>query len=85
MAIENELRRTPTPFTPRGKDNLSAWIVARNDEPHLGELVVYRFPRQRLVFGPNHCRSYADVLLVLPIVLGLLGSSLARLYLAVCL
>ncbi len=41
------------PFTPRGKDNLSAWIVARNDGPHLGELVVYRFPRQRLVFGPT--------------------------------
>jgi uncharacterized membrane protein (UPF0182 family) len=42
-----------TPFTPRGKDNLSAWIVARNDGPHLGDLVVYRFPRQRLVFGPT--------------------------------
>ncbi len=42
-----------TPFTPRGKDNLSAWMVARNDGEHLGELVVYRFPRQRLVFGPT--------------------------------
>ena len=41
-----------TPFTPRQKDNLSAWMVARNDGEHLGELVVYRFPRQRLVFGP---------------------------------
>ncbi|MGD2136258.1 MAG: UPF0182 family protein, partial [Gemmatimonadales bacterium] len=42
-----------TPFTPRGKDNLSAWMVARNDGEHLGELVVYRFPRQSLVFGPT--------------------------------
>ena len=41
-----------TPFTPRQKDNLSAWMVARNDGEHFGELVVYRFPRQRLVFGP---------------------------------
>jgi uncharacterized membrane protein (UPF0182 family) len=41
------------PFTPRGKDNLSAWMVARNDGDRLGELVVYRFPRQRLVFGPT--------------------------------
>ncbi|MBE0594029.1 MAG: UPF0182 family protein, partial [Gemmatimonadales bacterium] len=41
------------PFTPRGKDNLSAWMVARNDGARLGELVVYRFPRQRLVFGPT--------------------------------
>ncbi len=41
-----------TPFTPRQKDNLSAWMVARNDGERYGELVVYRFPRQRLVFGP---------------------------------
>ncbi len=42
-----------TPFTPRGKDNLSAWMVARNDGDHYGQLVVYRFPRQSLVFGPT--------------------------------
>jgi uncharacterized membrane protein (UPF0182 family) len=41
------------PFTPRQKDNLAAWMVARNDGPHLGKLAVYRFPRQSLVFGPN--------------------------------
>jgi uncharacterized membrane protein (UPF0182 family) len=42
-----------TPFTPRQKDNLAAWMVARNDGEHYGELVVYRFPRQSLVFGPT--------------------------------
>jgi len=41
------------PFTPRQKDNLAAWIVARNDGPNYGKLAVYRFPRQSLVFGPN--------------------------------
>ena len=41
------------PFTPREKDNLAAWMVARNDGAHYGELVIYRFPRQSLVFGPN--------------------------------
>jgi uncharacterized membrane protein (UPF0182 family) len=41
------------PFTPRGKDNLSAWMVARNDGERYGEIVVYRFPRQSLVFGPT--------------------------------
>ena len=41
------------PFTPRQKDNLAAWIVARNDGPHYGRLVAYRFPRQSLVFGPT--------------------------------
>ncbi|USN53848.1 MAG: UPF0182 family protein [Candidatus Nomurabacteria bacterium] len=40
------------PFTPRGKDNLSAWMVARNDGQHYGQLVVYRFPKQKLVYGP---------------------------------
>ncbi len=42
-----------TPFTPRGKDNLAAWMVARNDGPHYGKLRVYQFPRQSLVFGPR--------------------------------
>jgi len=41
------------PYTPRQKDNLAAWIVARNDGPNYGKLTVYRFPRQSLVFGPN--------------------------------
>ncbi|HSW39620.1 MAG TPA: UPF0182 family protein [Acidobacteriota bacterium] len=41
------------PFTPGRKDNLSAWMVARSDGEHYGRLVVYRFPKQRLVFGPR--------------------------------
>ena len=41
------------PFTPQGKDNLSAWMVARNDGEFYGQLVVYRFPKQKLVFGPK--------------------------------
>src|SRR6266576_251375 len=40
------------PFTPRGKDNLASWMVARNDGEHYGQLVVYRFPKQSLVYGP---------------------------------
>ena len=42
-----------TPFTPQGKDNLAAWMVVRNDGEHYGQLIVYRFPRQSLVFGPT--------------------------------
>jgi hypothetical protein len=41
------------PFTPRQKDNLAAWMVARNDGEQYGKLVEYRFPRQSLVFGPT--------------------------------
>ncbi|HEX5177890.1 MAG TPA: UPF0182 family protein [Gemmatimonadaceae bacterium] len=42
-----------TPFTPRGKDNLAAWMVARMDGAHYGQLMVYRFPKQSLVYGPK--------------------------------
>ncbi|MCK4454227.1 UPF0182 family protein [Candidatus Parcubacteria bacterium] len=53
------------PFTPRGKDNLSAWMVARNDKEFYGQLVVYRFPKQKLVFGPrqitNRINQDADI------------------------
>ncbi len=41
------------PFTPRGKDNLASWMVARNDGAHYGQLVLYRFPKQSLVYGPT--------------------------------
>jgi len=41
------------PFTPRAKDNLSAWMVARNDGQQYGKLVIYRFPKDKLVFGPK--------------------------------
>jgi len=40
------------PFTPRGKNNLAAWMVARNDGANYGKLRVYRFPKQSLVYGP---------------------------------
>ncbi len=41
------------PFTPRAKDNLSAWMVAKNDGEQYGKLIAYRFPKDKLVFGPK--------------------------------
>ncbi len=41
------------PFTPRRKDNLAAWMVARSDGAHYGQLAVFQFPKQTLVFGPR--------------------------------
>ena len=41
------------PFTPSGKSNLSAWMVARSDGDDYGKLAVYTFPKQRLVYGPS--------------------------------
>jgi len=41
------------PFTPRSKDNLASWMVARSDGENYGRLLVYRFPKQKLVYGPK--------------------------------
>jgi len=45
------------PFTPRGKDNLAAWMVARNDGAEYGRLRVYQLPRQSLIFGPTQIEN----------------------------
>ncbi len=45
------------PFTPASRENMVAWMAARNDAPHYGELLVYRFPKERNVFGPMQVES----------------------------
>jgi uncharacterized membrane protein (UPF0182 family) len=41
------------PFTPRGKNNLAAWMVARSDGDQYGKLLVFQFPKQKVIFGPS--------------------------------
>ncbi len=41
------------PFTPSRKDNLAAWMVARSDPDRYGQLEVFEFPRQTVVYGPR--------------------------------
>lgn len=48
------------PFTPSRKDNMSAWLAASCDDPHYGKLIVYRFPKQKLVFGPRQIEARID-------------------------
>jgi uncharacterized membrane protein (UPF0182 family) len=45
------------PYTPRDKKNMIAWLSARNDPQGFGELVVYNFPKQSLVFGPEQVQA----------------------------
>ncbi|PUU94529.1 UPF0182 family protein [Halanaerobium sp.] len=49
-----------TPFTPSNRDNMVAWMAARNDGEHYGELFTYRFPKDQLVYGPNQIESRID-------------------------
>jgi hypothetical protein len=41
------------PFTPRQKDNLAAWMVARSDGENYGRLVAFQFPKQKVIYGPR--------------------------------
>ncbi len=45
------------PFTPRQKDNMAAWMVARSDGDNYGKLVVYQFGKQKLIYGPKQINN----------------------------
>ncbi len=45
------------PYTPQQRTNLVAWLAARSDEDNYGKLLLYTFPKQRLVFGPEQIEA----------------------------
>jgi uncharacterized membrane protein (UPF0182 family) len=48
------------PFTPVNKTNMIAWLAARSDGANYGKLVVYKYPKERLVFGPQQLEGRID-------------------------
>ncbi len=48
------------PFTPTRKDNMSAWMAARCDESHYGELKVFTFGKKKLIYGPLQIEARID-------------------------
>ena len=40
------------PFTPKKKHNMVSWLAGRSDPDNYGQLVLYRFPKDRIIFGP---------------------------------
>ena len=48
------------PFTPLDRNNLVAWLAARSDGEHYGELVAYTFPKDRQVDGPRQVEARID-------------------------
>ncbi len=45
------------PFTPANRNNAIAWLAARCDGDNYGSLVVYRFPKDRLIYGPSQIEN----------------------------
>jgi len=48
------------PFTPARKDNMIAWMAARCDDPNYGKVLVFTFPKQKLIYGPQQIESRID-------------------------
>jgi len=40
------------PMVPSQRENMIAWLAARCDQPDYGKLIVYQFPKDKLVYGP---------------------------------
>jgi uncharacterized protein len=40
------------PMVPSQRENMIAWLAARSDPPNYGKLIVYEFPKDKLVYGP---------------------------------
>lgn len=48
------------PYTPAKRDNMAAWLAARSDGEQYGKLIVYLFPKQKLVYGPRQIEARID-------------------------
>jgi uncharacterized protein len=49
-----------TPLTPANRNNMIAWLAARSDAPHYGQLVVFKLPKERLILGPTQIEATID-------------------------
>jgi uncharacterized membrane protein (UPF0182 family) len=45
------------PYTPTSRPNLIGWLAARSDGENYGKLLLYKFPKQKLVYGPNQIEA----------------------------
>jgi len=49
-----------TSFSPIKKDNMIAWMAARSDEDNYGKLIVYKFQKDKLIYGPLQIEAKID-------------------------
>jgi uncharacterized protein len=45
------------PMVPSQRQNMIAWLAARCDPPDYGKLIVYEFPKDKLVYGPSQIEA----------------------------
>jgi uncharacterized membrane protein (UPF0182 family) len=48
------------PFTAAGRNNMIGWMAGRSDGEHYGKLIVYNFPKSRLIDGPVQIEARID-------------------------
>ncbi|MFN2291768.1 MAG: UPF0182 family protein [Anaerolineae bacterium] len=48
------------PYTPSARQNMVAWLYARNDGENYGQMGVFEFSKQRLIYGPMQVESRID-------------------------
>ncbi len=48
------------PYVPKERQNMIAWLYARNDGPHYGELGIFRLPKDRVIYGPLQIEGRFD-------------------------
>ncbi len=45
------------PYTPISRPNLIGWLAGRADDENYGKLLLYNFPKQKLIYGPNQVEA----------------------------
>ncbi|HHW10331.1 MAG TPA: UPF0182 family protein [Firmicutes bacterium] len=48
------------PYTPINKNNMAAWMAARCDGENYGKILVYKFPKEGLTYGPAQIEARID-------------------------
>jgi len=49
-----------SPLTPENRDNMISWMAAKSDPGNYGDLVVYKLPKERLIYGPAQIEASID-------------------------
>jgi hypothetical protein len=46
-----------SPYTPKGRPNLIAWLAGRSDGKEYGKLLLYQFSKEKLIYGPDQIEA----------------------------